>query len=66
MTKPNTSCTTEMPASLRSESVQVYPGMQSILSSVPPNKVAAVREDARCLKVRCAMPLRAYAESYVF
>jgi hypothetical protein len=40
--------------------------MQSILSSVPTNKVAGVREDARCLKVRCAKPLRAYAESYVF
>ena len=27
LTKPNTSCTIEMPASLRSEGVQVHPGM---------------------------------------
>jgi hypothetical protein len=27
LTKPNTSCTIEMPASLRSDGVRVHPGM---------------------------------------
>src|ERR1700733_1782308 len=48
LTKPNTSCTIEMPASLRSEGVRVHPGMPfgflsesafgfaGILSSIPP------------------------------
>ena len=40
--------------------------MQSILSSGPTSKDPALREGARCLKVRCAKPLRAYGESYVF
>jgi hypothetical protein len=40
--------------------------MQSILSSVPTSKVTCVREDARCLKVRCAKPLRAWGKRYVF
>jgi hypothetical protein len=29
LTKPNTSCTSEVPASLRSDGVRVYPGMPS-------------------------------------
>jgi hypothetical protein len=33
-------------------------GMQSILSSVPTNRAPALLEGGRCLRVRCAKPLR--------